>query len=380
MSTFAAPRVGAKLTCTTAPGVVFPDRAALLAHYKTDWHRYNLKRKSAHMAPIRKEMYERLMAAVAARQQYAEGTAEETAGSHIKADNRDKVAAKRAAKERKRAASEDGEALSPEEVFARRTKEAPAFNPCASLFEPARVAPDLESNLEHMLKHNGFFIPDVDYLKDLKGLLEYLFFKINVAHHCLNCDRMFQTTEACIQHMVDKFHCKIRHEYEEDAEELEEYYDYSSTWAEAGSEEEEGVEPSESRAKPKSTMQILESGELLLMDESGKTILSRRVGVRQFRRYYKQRYRPEEARESVLANSKERLLLCYKQAGVDNSTALSVFRMQNRCPLTKTEKRAQKMQRRAQQKWSYNMGMSQNLLTKNRVAGKNMGAGWGVHG
>lgn len=28
-------------TCLTAPGVVFPDKAAFHAHYKSDWHRYN---------------------------------------------------------------------------------------------------------------------------------------------------------------------------------------------------------------------------------------------------------------------------------------------------------------------------------------------------
>ena len=33
------------LTCNTAPGVTFSTMEELKAHYKTDWHRYNLKRK-----------------------------------------------------------------------------------------------------------------------------------------------------------------------------------------------------------------------------------------------------------------------------------------------------------------------------------------------
>eukprot|EP00959_Pyramimonas_sp_CCMP1952_P152254 3185476-Pyramimonas_sp.AAC.2 len=33
------------LTCNTAPGMTFTTMEELKAHYKTDWHRYNLKRK-----------------------------------------------------------------------------------------------------------------------------------------------------------------------------------------------------------------------------------------------------------------------------------------------------------------------------------------------
>jgi hypothetical protein len=33
------------LTCNTAPGQSFTTMEELKAHYKTDWHRYNLKRK-----------------------------------------------------------------------------------------------------------------------------------------------------------------------------------------------------------------------------------------------------------------------------------------------------------------------------------------------
>ena len=33
------------LTCHTAPGVVFTTMDDLKEHYRSDWHRYNLKRK-----------------------------------------------------------------------------------------------------------------------------------------------------------------------------------------------------------------------------------------------------------------------------------------------------------------------------------------------
>lgn len=33
------------LSCATAPQVTFDSMEELKAHYKSDWHRYNLKRK-----------------------------------------------------------------------------------------------------------------------------------------------------------------------------------------------------------------------------------------------------------------------------------------------------------------------------------------------
>lgn len=35
------------LTCATAPGMEFASYDDLKQHYKTDWHRYNLKRKAS---------------------------------------------------------------------------------------------------------------------------------------------------------------------------------------------------------------------------------------------------------------------------------------------------------------------------------------------
>ena len=42
------------VTCFTAPGIVFTDRESLHDHYRSEWHRYNLKRKVAGLAPLPK--------------------------------------------------------------------------------------------------------------------------------------------------------------------------------------------------------------------------------------------------------------------------------------------------------------------------------------
>ena len=47
----AATSMEGQRTCQTAPNVVFESVDELKAHYKSDWHRYNLKRKARERAP-----------------------------------------------------------------------------------------------------------------------------------------------------------------------------------------------------------------------------------------------------------------------------------------------------------------------------------------
>ena len=54
------------LTCHTAPGVVFTTMDDLKEHYRSDWHRYNLKRKVAGLPVVGKELFERVMQQAAA--------------------------------------------------------------------------------------------------------------------------------------------------------------------------------------------------------------------------------------------------------------------------------------------------------------------------
>lgn len=50
------------LTCHTAPGVVFTSMEELKEHYRSDWHRYNLNRKVALLPVVGKELFERVVA------------------------------------------------------------------------------------------------------------------------------------------------------------------------------------------------------------------------------------------------------------------------------------------------------------------------------
>ena len=61
-----------QLSSTTAPGKIFASRAELAAHYKSDWHRYNLKRREAGLPVLLEMDFEaRLAAAKAVRNENA---------------------------------------------------------------------------------------------------------------------------------------------------------------------------------------------------------------------------------------------------------------------------------------------------------------------
>lgn len=64
---------------------------------------------------------------------------------------------------------------------------------------------DFESNLIHMQKAHGFFLPDHEYLQDCRGLITYLAQKIRHDFLCLYCNgrgREWKSANAARAHMV----------------------------------------------------------------------------------------------------------------------------------------------------------------------------------
>jgi len=84
---------------------------------------------------------------------------------------------------------------------------------------------------------HSFFIPDADYLIDLPGLIRYLGEKIAVGNVCIFCSgkgREFRTLYAVRKHMLDKSHCKIAYNSENEKLEISDFYDFSSSYPDAG--------------------------------------------------------------------------------------------------------------------------------------------------
>ncbi|MCO5571468.1 hypothetical protein L7F22_025208 [Adiantum nelumboides] len=167
----------------------------------------------------------------------------------------------------------------------------------------------VEGSVEHMHKQHGFFIPDSEYLKDPRGLLNYLGLKVTKGLMCLYCDergKQFQSLEAVRKHMLSKSHCKLHYGDEGVEEELEDFYDFSSSFATEG-----GSQMVVAETVPIS----LSSGgsELIIRHDTSSKHSIKIIGSREFARYYKQRPRPSDNRDGVLVNS---LVARYRSMGL----------------------------------------------------------------
>lgn len=59
--------------------------------------------------------------------------------------------------------------------------------------------------MHHMTVAHSFFIPDIEFLVDVEGLIQYLGEKISIGNVCLYCNgrgKGFHTLEAVQKHMV----------------------------------------------------------------------------------------------------------------------------------------------------------------------------------
>ncbi|CEF64072.1 Zinc finger protein 622 [Strongyloides ratti] len=82
-----------------------------------------------------------------------------------------------------------------------------------------------DDNWNHMKTVHGFFFPDSRFVSDNEAFVEFLGYKIGCGRFCIYCPETrsrFPTIESCRQHMVDKGHCKI----DIDGDKIIEYYDF----------------------------------------------------------------------------------------------------------------------------------------------------------
>ncbi|XP_043834524.1 zinc finger protein 622 [Dromiciops gliroides] len=201
----------------------------------------------------------------------------------------------------------------------------------------------LMKNVAHMTKFHSFFIPDIEYLSDLRGLIKYLGEKVGVGKICLWCNekgKSFYSTEAVQAHMNDKSHCKLFTEGDA-ALEFADFYDFRSSYPDH--KEGEDAEVSEELPSEKNLEYDDETMELIL--PSGA-----RVGHRSLMRYYKQRFGLSRAVTTV-KNQKAvgRVLQQYRALGWTGSTGATLLR----------ERDMQYVQR-MKSKWMLKTGMSNN--------------------
>lgn len=150
-------------------------------------------------------------------------------------------------------------------------------------------SPTLKSNMRHMQLVHSFFIPDVDYLSDLEGLLKYLGEKITVGWTCLTCNgkgRTFHSAEAVQDHMRTMAHCKLAYETDDEEDEYADFFDFSEYY------KEHNIDPEEGPAD----IQQNEFGELVLAN-------SKLAGNRELKHVYKQNKSGARRHDNALVRS-----------------------------------------------------------------------------
>lgn len=107
------------------------------------------------------------------------------------------------------------------------------ISPLQCLFCSTPAFKSIDENVSHMASTHSFFIPDLEYLTDLSGLLSFLGERIavdNVCIFCLKKSREFRSLDAARKHMTDKGHCKIAYDTESERLAISDFYNFSSSY------------------------------------------------------------------------------------------------------------------------------------------------------
>lgn len=305
-------------TCMTCH-LVFKTAELQKEHYRTDWHRYNLKRQVSDLPPITAEQFRNKILAYSTEKEAQKKEEEDVAALYcaacrkkVKSRNAlaDHIASKKhkekekdtpkgpkqfvkksssdptpsITEERDMAIPSEGEiSESSDESFTEQQlqnlddidfDESQALPITSCLFCPHTTS-SKEQAAEHMRFHHGFTLPDEKYLVDKEGMLEYLGLKVGAGRRCIFCPEIrhgFATIAACQAHMRDKQHCKVNSE-PEGMLEFSEYYDYSPMY------HSEGVGVSDA---------FTDDGWTLTLPSGAK------IGHRSLMMYYRQYLRPTE--------------------------------------------------------------------------------------
>ncbi|CAI7584160.1 unnamed protein product [Penicillium bialowiezense] len=264
------PAAALQYTCNTCL-VGFHRSDAQRDHMRKDWHHYNMKRRMASLPPVTLETFnEKVLAAKAvSNEAAAKASYEKTCHTCNKAfysENSYKNHINSSKhKQREAHLRKDGDNASVQssaislgepvktgdndvskvaetlksatideqdedvDVDAEDDSNKVEFSPSLCLFCKTDSS-DIHTNVEHMRKDHGMFIPEQKYLADIDGLVHYLWRKITENFECLLCHTMRNTAEAIRTHMRDKSHCRIAFETEDEQVEIGQYYDFRSTY------------------------------------------------------------------------------------------------------------------------------------------------------
>lgn len=347
--------------------VGFTDNDLHRIHFKGDWHRYNLKRKVANLDTVPAEEFEKRKQAHEAQAKVDSGEVKEVGtyciacrksftnpkayNNHLNSKKHKdmllRVGEEELSKVTKKAKEilakepEEEDDMEVEEVDSDEWEEDDPLPLTDCLFCSHHSA-TLENNIRHMTEAHSFFLPDPEYLINLEGLIEYLGAKVGQGRMCLWCSersKAFLTVSSVQKHMVDKGHCKLKHEGETLVE-YAEYYDYSESYPDQS---EDGEAPENQEVQ----LDSLDDSGFHLVLPSGATI-----GHRSLLRYYRQSLNPNRSLVPVDKSASSRVISTYRALGWTGSNRVEVMK----------KVRDIKFMHRMQNKSSMRLGWKANKL------------------
>ena len=360
---------------STTSNVAFRTEEELHEHYRSAFHRYNLKRRVAGLGPVTKEWFElhrdKLMSQANAQNRkeneqvtyydplskksfnseskYKEYTNSNKYKKLVKGNggirpepvvktktsqpsqqegqtNENRTTTDEMVSDAQKESSTSGDEYEKMEAndheddmdsdsweTASEDEEGEPWDVCTSLFDNHR-SKSIEDNIEYMYKNFGFSIPDVESLVDPEGLIEYLGAKLSqgfIPLYSSGLDaeaKSFGSLHAVQRHMVDTG--KTRVLYDDNEEEYEDFYDYSTS-----TEEDIAGRMNTLQLAGTSQQPISNGYELFIPNNNGQGHQRKQkvLGSRTLAKYYKQSHRPSEQRDSVLAN---KIVARYRMLGL----------------------------------------------------------------
>ncbi|CAF0730968.1 unnamed protein product [Brachionus calyciflorus] len=315
-------------TCVTC-NITFENSELQRDHYKTDWHRYNLKRKVADLPAVNLQDFQERVQLQKTQLENAQNPANDelfcklcckhfntknSFTNHTQSKKHKELEALKTKDEEPMVVKSDRSAkkIAQMEEYLKKQEElhnaqemeddgdldwedvadddnfdeANGIDLLTCLFCEHKSESCVEK-CEHMAKEHSFFIPDMEYVSDLEGLLKFLGIKLGAYHVCLWCsNKVYRDLNSVQKHMVDKGHQKMKFEGDTFLE-YADFYDYGDE-----NEEDESYDiVNESDLKSVSRLSTVFDDEVLdnegfeLVLPSGATI-----GHRSLFRYYKQSF------------------------------------------------------------------------------------------
>lgn len=155
---------------------------------------------------------------------------------------------------------------------------------------------DLNSNINHMSINHGLYIPEIKYLTDKNGLLRLLSDTITLDRECIKCGYTSNTLLGIRQHITAKGHACIPYETKEERQLFRRFFTFNEEYANNSddSSDRENLEDKmdENSTDEYTTVTIDSSGVELALPNGSK------LGHRSMTRYYRQNFPRSERRLS----------------------------------------------------------------------------------